>query len=532
MNDHAFISLEHAQNEHWDVVIIGSGMGGACAAWELTRQGHRVLMIEKGQAKFGGALGVETEQESLQERLNNGWWPTQLTADLDGQRADFWAPLGCGLGGSTLLYAAALQRLAAHDFEAQETPDGRTVSWPFTYREFEPWYQRAEALFAVRGTRDPLEREASYQLGAPPAMCDRDRHFFQEFQAAGLHPYRLHVAMDYVPDCGECGGQICARNCKHDALNTCIQPALATGRLFVLSDTEVERLDADKKQVRAVEVKHRGERGQVRGKIVVLSAGAYFSPVILQKSANSHWPFGLANASGQLGKNLMFHASDFIALWPKTKTSRRGPNKTIGLRDFYQLEGKRLGEFQSTGIAADFNVVLYSLRLLFDQSPFRKIQALRHFLRIPAWLASKLYGDATVFTTIVEDFPYEENRVVADPSQASGMRFEYSIHQELRERVMLMRKALKKRMGRLRSIHMNLKIILNHGHPCGTCKAGDDPRHSVLDKNCKAHGIDNLYVVDASFMPTSGGTNPSLTIAANALRVAEVIARELKEAKT
>ena len=157
----------------------------------------------------------------------------------------------------------------------------------------------------------------------------------------------------------------------------------------------------------------------------------------------------------------------------------------------------------------------------------RKLTPLRHFLRIPAYLASKLYGDATVFTTIVEDFPYENNRIVVDDSAPSGMRFEYHIRDEFRDRVVAMNKRIRKKLGALRSMPMNIGVSLNYGHPCGTCKAGNDPKNSVVDVNCKAHDLDNLYVVDSAFMPTSGGTNPSLTIAANALRVADVVSEKL-----
>ncbi len=522
------IALEAAASQEWDVVIVGGGMGGASAAYALVRAGHRVLLLEKGLADFAAAAGVEVEQEDPRERLQNGKWPTQLSARVDGALSHIWAPLGCGLGGSSLLYAAALQRLDPRDFDPHTTPDGRTIEWPFSYGELEPYYQQAEQLFAVRGTVDPLETGPTYRLAPPPAMCERDRHYFQVFKEAGLHPYRLHVAMEYQPDCGECGGHVCPRSCKRDARNSGVLPALASGRLFVASEAEVVALEADERSVTAVRVARGEQQFLIRGKVVALAAGAYFTPAILQKSACDLWPAGLANRSGLVGKNLMFHASDFIAFWPRQKCSRVGPNKTIALRDFYRVDGAKLGEFQSTGLAAGYGIVLYALRLLFDQSRLRKLPLARQLLRIPAYIAAKLYGEATVFTTIVEDYPYEENRVVLDATSPSGMRFDYTIHDEFRTRVATMKRAVRKKLSRLRSIPMNIGVSLNYGHPCGTCKAGGDPRTSVVDRDCKAHDLDNLYIVDASFMPTSGGTNPSLTIAANALRVAEAIDKKLR----
>jgi len=524
------ISLAHAGQEDWDVIIVGAGMGGGAAAYALAKAGHKVLLVDKGHATYPAAnTGVEVEQSDAMERLQNGKWPTQVRARVDGKDADIWAPLGCGLGGSTLLYAAALQRLEPMDFEAQAHPDGGELRWPFAYEVLEPYYEKAEKLFAVKGAPDPRAVKQSHALGAPPAMCERDQHYFQEFKAAGLHPYRLHVAMEYQNDCGECGGHICARQCKRDAYNSCIVPAMNSGELFVLTEAEVESIDADSKRVKSLRVKRAQDGANLSAKIVVLSAGAYMSPVLLLRSKNDAWPQGLANKSGLVGRNLMFHASDFIAFWPRRKYSRQGPNKTIALRDFYKVDGKKYGEFQSTGLSANFGIVLYGLRLLFDQSKFRHLPMLRHFLRFPAYFAAKLYGDATVFTTIVEDFPYPENRVLLDEEAPGGMRFEYRIHEEFRQRVGDMNKNLRQRLSALRSISMNIGVSLNYGHPCGTCKAGMDDRNSVVDANCKAHGIDNLYIVDSAFMPTSGGTNPSLTIAANALRVADVISAKLKQ---
>ena len=511
----------------WDVIIIGAGMGGGTAAFQLTKHQKNVLLIEKGLSSFKRFEGVQFEQEDTKERLESGRWPTKLTTTINGRKSDIWAPLGCGLGGSTLLYAAALQRLKPFDFDEQSLPNGQTIRWPFSYSELEPYYQQAEVQFSVCGTPDPLDTQSNYKLKSPPPMCAADQHLFQQFQAAGFHPYRLHVAIDYNAPCQECGGHICPKSCKKDANNACIEPALSSGYLTTLDNTEVIRINAGKNSVSSVQVRHEGQNKELRAKQFVLSAGAYFTPVVLQRSANDDWPQGLANESGLVGRNLMFHASDFIAIWPKGKQSREGYSKTIAVRDFYDKPDKKWGELQSTGLAAGYGNILYALRLLFDQSVFKKIPLLRHVLRIPAYIATKILGEATIFTTIVEDFPYLENKVVIDKNTPSGMQVEYTIHEEFRLRVRAMTKNARQRLSNLRSYPMSLKVSLNYGHPCGTCRAGDDPATSVLDRNCKAHGIDNLYIVDSSFMPTSGGTNPSLTIAANALRVADNIAKQL-----
>ena len=524
------LDLATAQMRDWDVVIIGGGMGGGSAAYALANKGYKVLLIEKGLASFEGTgEGVEIEQEDPEARLANGKWPKKVSAQVDGSLSDIWAPLGCGLGGSSLLYGAALQRLRSDDLEPGTAPNGDSIDWPFRYSDLERYYKEAEKLYSVCGTNDPLESDSDSDLAPPPAMCEADQHFFQEFRNAGLNPYRLHVAVKYVEGCQECGGHICKYACKRDSLNSCIVPALKTGNLFATERAEAMRLDADENGVTAAAVKQYGGDYTVRAKVFALAAGAYFTPVLLLRSKSESWPEGLANSSGLVGKNLMFHASDFIAFWPKRKCSRLGPNKTIALRDLYNVDGHKLGEFQSTGLTADYGNVLYALRLLFDQSRLNKLTPLRHLLRIPAYFTSRFLGVATVFATIVEDFPYQDNRVLVDESRPSGMRFEYSVKQEFRSRVLEMRRRVRKELSSLRSIPMNIGVALNYGHPCGTCKAGNDPATSVLDKDCKAHELDNLYVVDSSFTPTSGGTNPGLTIAANALRVADAIDKKLSQ---
>ncbi len=523
------VDLANAQTQAWDVVIIGAGMGGGTAAYVLANAGLKVLVLDKGAANFdGNEESVSIEPENETQQYINGKWPTQIRTKINGTDHDMWAPLGCGMGGSSLLYAAALQRFRKSDFETRKAPSGEQVGWPFSYKEIEPYYQRCEQLFSVRGTPDPLEKDVPCDLKPPPAMCEQDQHFFQLFKAAGYNPYRLHVGVNYEKDCGECGGHICKRSCKRDAYNSCLVPALSSNNLYVAEYADVQRLEENSGKVSSVHVTRNNKSHTVNGKIIILSAGAYFTPALLLKSSSDKKTNGLANSSKQVGRNLMFHASDYLGIWPQKKCSRNGPNKTIAIRDLYELNNEKAGEIQSTGLAADFGLIMYSLRLLFDQSKFSKLKPLRHFLRIPAYIASKLYGEATVFTTIVEDFPYAENCVKLDDNAPSGMRFEYTIHEELKNRVTSMRNHMKNQMKDLRVLPLNLSVNLNYGHPCGTARAGSDPTISVVDKNCKAHDLDNLYIVDASIMPTSGGTNPSLTIAANAMRVADKITQDLK----
>lgn len=524
------IELSDAAQRRWDVAIVGAGVGGSTAAYALASEGFRVLLIEKGLSQFTGShsSGIVNRIEKPEERLAAGLWPTKLTTKVDGKTSDIWAPLGCGLGGSSLLYAAALSRLEPIDFELQETPEGQ-ISWPFSYQDLEPYYEQAENLYSVSGSANPLSTQRPHKLKTPPAMAEIDQHFFDSFQSSGLNPYRLHVGVKNIADCVGCGGFVCNSGCKQDAAESCLVPAAKTGCLYILDQTEVVSIDADREKVNGLTVKNDAVSKTILARKYVLAAGAYFSPVILQKSLNEDWPKGLGNDHDQVGRNLMFHISEHIGIWSKGKFSAQGNRSAISLRDFYKRDNRKFGEFQSTGISAGYGNIMYFLETKLDQSRFRHIPLLRKLLRIPAYIASKILSDASVFACILEDFPYRENRIIWDPKSSSCMRVEYTVHQELKSRVKQFRKMLRQTIKSNFMFPMTEGIWLNYGHPCGTCRAGNDPEKSVVDKNCKVHEINNLYIADSSFMPTSGGTNPSLTIAANALRVADNMARELKE---
>ena len=511
----------------WDVAVIGTGMGGATVGHALALAGHSVLFIEKGHATFPDAAdGIQLQNQDPAERLNNAIWPTAISGEVDAAPVRLLAPLGCGAGGSTLLFAAALERFDPSDFMASPL-ESQKPGWPLSYQELSPYYQRAEALFGVSGSDDPLGSDKEGSLMRPQSLSDCDAHFFDAFEAKGLHPYRLHVGREFLPGCTECLGHICRRNCKNDAKKVCLTPALASGNAQMLDDCEVEQLVATVSSVREINCRRRGQKLTIRARMVILAAGALFSPAVLLRSRSQYWPHGLANTSGLVGRNLMFHVSDHIAVWPPRKLRSQDARKALAFRDFYRVDGHKFGLVQSTGFNVGYGNVLYSLRNEFDRSRWRGVKPLRPLLRVVALLASAALGRASVFATVTEDLPYPENRVILDDKEPSGIRFQYRIHSELRHRNELLRQLIKESLAPHRVMLLDRALGLNYGHPCGTCRFGSDPRSSVLDANNKAHGIDNLYVVDASFMPSSGGANPALTIAANALRVAEHVSAAL-----
>lgn len=536
----------------WDAIVIGTGMGGATAGYELARLGRRVLFVETGRFvqresdTVRGDLGDQIEDPD--ERVRRGYWPQPLTGVMDvrvsdtasrrrshpvhaikGGDVEFFGPLGCGTGGSTILYGATLERFFPSDFEPRanfpEAPDSTLPErWPIAYKELEPYYRRAERIFRVRGTPDPMHPSASDSLPEPTPLNEQDQDVFDLLVRKGFHPYRIHIGCRFVEGCDGCAGRVCLRDCKSDAGRVCVIPAVEEHGARLLTECHVTRLEADETRITRVHARWRGRDVLLRGRVVILAAGALMTPLMLLGSKSEHWPDGLANGSGLVGRNLMVHTGDMIAVRSGKSPTRTGFNKSLSINDLYVAEGRKLGNFQSVGVQVDTGSVLAHLQTTLSKAP-RWLRRLGHplLLRVLARVGAWYFRNSVIFGSIVEDLPYLENRVWPDPNVRSGIRFEYRYSAELAERNALFRSRLARVLGRTRVVTLTRPLNLNFGHLCGTARFGDDPETSVLDRNNRAHQVENLYVVDASFFPSSGGTNPSLTIAANALRVAEAI---------
>lgn len=514
----------------WDVVIIGTGMGGAMLGHALSGQGRRVLFLERGLATLPeGQPTGEGDITDPDARLRYGLWPDPVRMIVDGRVSETYAAVGCAVGGSTRLYAAALERFAPDDFAPTAALPHPAGPWPIGYAEIAPYYTQAEELLRVVGTRDPLGDATSPERPPPPPAAPVDDIFIADLAKAGLHPYRLHVGIGYEPGCAECIGILCHRGCKSDAANRCMIPAIASGNTELRTECEVVRIESSGRQVTGVIYRRDKVLHRAHGRIVALAAGTLRSAGLMLLSANQDHPAGLGNASGLVGRNIMFHASDWIAMWPSKKASMEGPRKTIALRDLYRVDGLRLGSFQSVGLPAGYGNILMQLYHWFDSSPLSRLRILRPFLRIPAFAAARIFGSASIFALIIEDLPYPDNRIAVDPAEPGRIIIHYRIRDELLQRWQAARSQLRRRLRGMRSFFLRPTLMLDTGHPCGTCRFGDDPTTSVLDRDCRAHDLDNFFVVDASFMPSSAGINPSLTIAANALRVAGAIGAQLDQ---
>lgn len=510
----------------WDVIVIGAGMGGGIIGRRLAERGLKVLFVEKGpQGYRAERQGLNPEMGDPVARQLRGYWPGRVRARIDGRASEFFGPIGAGVGGSSVFYAATLERPERHDLEPVEGRPHPTGGWPVGYDAMREWYAEAEDLLHVCGEADPLSPEPADPLAAPPPLSGVDRGLMHSLRGAGLHPYRLHSAIRYLEGCEDCLGRKCPRTCKMDGRSAGVEPALATGRAALLADCEVRRLCGTADNVSHIEVARGGETFHLRARQFVLAGGALGSPRLLLASASEAWPGGCANASGMVGRNLMFHLNEIFALWPPRGTPQDGPGKAISLRDFYHWQGQRFGTVQAMGIAAGYGEIVHALNGMFDRSALRNLRALRHLTRLPAAVAARILGRAQVFVGLMEDLGYPENRVTWDARAPEAIDIDYTLNPELLARRRAFRRAIRAGLRGHGAFFLTHAPELNFGHPCGTLRMGDDPAISVLDAECRAHGIGNLYAADASFMPSSMGVNPSLTIAANALRVAEAMVR-------
>jgi choline dehydrogenase-like flavoprotein len=509
-----------AASQEWDVIIIGTGIGGATVGHSLALGGLSVLFLEKG-----GRIGPSSETNAgatPESRMAQGWWPHPIShRQPDGDRNRFYAPVGCALGGASIHYAAALERMAASDFDGLHTPHASTSPWPVSFVEFLPHYDAAEKLFGIGGY--------SYQA-AELRMSEWDRALMAQMRENGLRPDPLRVAMRYDEQCEECVGKVCPRDCKADARVACLEEALRQPECQILEHCDVQTLEADKEGVRTVKALHLGRELALRARIVVLSAGALHSPQILLRSHNEFWPRGLANSSDQVGRNLMFHTNDIFALWAPRRLGRQArQRKSISVRDFYVHKGRRLGYVQSMGLDADRGLIAAYIKDQLRRRGVRNELLLSLLTKLPSHIGELMFGSAGMFAAMAEDDPNPNNRIILDPNEPDGASFSYTIADDLRQRADELRVAFSRSVRPWRMLRISTQLDINYGHPCGTCRFGDERASSVLDRDCRTHDIQNLYVVDGSFMPRSGAINPSLTIAANALRVAPRIAAQVSK---
>lgn len=508
----------------WDAIVIGTGVGGGVAGRALAEAGMKVLFVEKGRA------GFRAEETSLDPGLTDpvaravrGFWPDPISVSLDGRTQEFFAPLGSGPGGSSVFYAATLERPEPHDLDDLPGHPHPTGGWPVSFPAMQPWFDAAQTMFHIHGEPDPLSTVPSPAVAPPHPVAPGDAAIMARLRKNGLHPYRLHAAVKRLEGCADCLGHKCPRACKMDGRSAGLEPALETGNATFLTSCEVTRLRRRADGSVSVEVLWHGQSETITARHVVLAAGALSSPRLLLCSRSERDPNGIGNGADLVGRNLMFHLNEIFALWPGKAAGGAGPSKSVGFRDLYYAENQRLGMVQAMGIDVGYGEIVHHLRGRVARSWMRHIPGAADLTRIPAAIGAKLMGTAKVFVGLLEDLPYAENRVVLDGANPGRIQLDYRVSEELLARRRLFRRLIRRSFKGTRTAFLTHEPEPNFGHPCGTLRMGVDVGKSVVNADCRVHDVPNLWVTDASVFPTSMGVNPSLTIAANALRVADRI---------
>ena len=520
----------------YDVIIVGSGPGGATMAWRLAQTGKRILLIERGDY-----LPRERANWDSDEVFRKGrYQATEHWYSSDGH--EFRPGLHYFVGGNSKVYGAVLFRLREADFGEIRHADGLSPAWPIGYDAFAPYYQAAENLYQVHGRRgeDPTEPPTDAPYPHPPISHEpRIQELNDGWLREGLHPFHLPMGglMDEkdgktTPNsallrCDPFDGYPSLTNGKSDAQVICVDPALAAhDNLTLLTNAYVARLltDASGRTVTGVETLVGGQTTTFSADIVVVACGALSSALLMLRSANDRHPDGLANGSGQVGRNYMRH-NNATVLAISSKPNPTQFQKTLGLNDFYFGPDR--------GGRGDWQFPLGHIQMV-GKSDGTQIEAegLPKFLQ---WFPEKpfdwLARHSVDFWLTTEDLPspdnrifYKEGRVYLDLTE-SNAEAQARLRQKLRDICGMV--DIQPHLFD-RSLYLGKDTpIGGTAHQAGTLRFGTDPAISVLDTECKAHELDNLYVTDASFFPSIGAVNPTLTIIANALRVGDHLARRL-----
>jgi choline dehydrogenase-like flavoprotein len=516
----------------YDVIIIGSGAGGGTLARHLAPSGKRILLLERGD-------WLAREPQNWLARdvfVDNRYVSADTWYDARGR--PFQPQVHYFVGGATKLYGAALYRLRAEDFGELRHHDGISPAWPIHYDDFEPYYTLAERLYQVHGARgeDPTEPHASAPYPFPAVSHEpRIQQLSDDLEAAGRHPFHAPCGVmleeDDMPHsacvrCSTCDGFPCLVHAKSDAEVLGVRPALEHRNVTLLTNAHAVRLETNDAgtAVTGVVVDREGGRETYTADLVVVSCGAANSAALLLASANDAHPRGLANGSDQVGRHYMFHNCAAVLALSKE------PNptvfqKTLGLNDFYfgtDDVDYPLGNIQMVGKS--------QAEMFRGEKPVETKLA-------PDWTLDKVAEHAVDFWLSTEDLPLAENRVTLRDDGSIALAYT-ATNDVPKKRLLHELKGLLKHIGvhgdSLVPRHAYLKNdipVAGCAHQAGTCRFGTDPATSVLNVDCRAHEVDNLYVVDTSFFPSIGAVNPALTAMANALRVGDHLLERMDAAQ-
>ncbi|MGW1069936.1 GMC oxidoreductase [Streptomyces aureus] len=524
-----------AGDQTYDVIIIGTGAGGGTLAHRLAPTGKRVLILERGD---------------YLPRERDNWDSTAVFVKGKYRAPEYWydkhgnafpPEVNYYVGGNTKFYGAALFRLRPEDFGELRHHGGISPAWPIDYTDLEPYYSEAEQLYRVHGRHgeDPTAGPASAPYPFPPVAHEpRIQQLSDDLEKHGLHPFHLPIGVDLTQDdqgravhgsacirCDRVDGFPCLLGAKSDAQVICVDPALRHDNVTMITRADVRRLETDptgRTVTKVVAELGDGTTETFAADVVVVACGAVNSAVLLLRSAGDRHPDGLANSSGMVGRHYMRHNNLALMAVSKEPNPTRF-QKTLALHDWYLGADDwdyPLGGIQMLGKSDADQIHGEAPRWAGAVSPDMPFEVIAHHA-VDFWLCG-------------EDLPDPENRVTLD---ADG-----GVHLALDEKNNIagldrLRHKLQGMLGRLGMHEHHLlphSIYLHKGmpigataHQAGTLRFGTDPKTSVLDVHCRAHDLDNLYVVDTSFFPSIGAVNPSLTAIANALRVGDHLTARL-----
>jgi choline dehydrogenase-like flavoprotein len=538
-------------SDDYDVIIIGSGAGGGTLARKLAATGKRILVLERG-----GFVPREKDNWSSRAVALEGKYQAQETWH-DAEGNELHPHTSYNVGGNTKFYGSALFRLREQDFGELKHFGGVSPAWPIGYDELEPWYDEAERIYHVHGIQgeDPTEprRSAGYPL--PPVSHEpRMQHLADDFRRQGLRPFHTPLgimlrerrvdpsANGHAPAslplfrvepsspcirCSTCDGFPCLVNAKADAQTCGIDFALQHPNVSLLTGALVRKIETSSsgREASAVVIERDGKISRLSASFIVVACGAINSAALLLRSASDRHPRGLANGSDMVGRHYMGHINSVLMALSKC------PNptvfqKTLSVNDFY---------FGAPDWPWPMGHISFVGKL--DAQMLRAgAPAIA-----PGWSLELMARHSLDFWLTSEDLPDPDNRVTLDRSGNIVLRYQPN-NEEGHRRLVARLKALMQQQARCtvhghechqglfaRNLFLGQRIPLaGVAHQVGTVRFGNDPRTSVLDRNCRAHEVDNLYVVDGSFFVSSGAVNPALTIMANALRVGQHLTERLQ----
>ncbi len=521
-------------SNRYDVIIIGTGAGGGTLAWRLAPTGKRILLLERGSY-------LPTERENWDSHavfVQARYRAPELWHDRNGHA--FHPGIQYYVGGNTKVYGAALFRLREEDFGEVRHAGGLSPAWPVGYDVFEPYYTEAEHLYHVHGRHgvDPTEPSASAEYAYPPVTHEpRIQELANDLARLGHHPFPLPVGLlldeangrplrtSTCIRCSAFDGFPCPVLAKADAETICVTPVLAHPNVTLLTGAHVDRLEtsASGREITTVHVSREGQLEQYAADVVVVACGAVNSAALLLRSTNEQHPRGLANGSDVVGRHYMRHNNSVLMAISRT------PNptvfqKTLALNDFYFKSSDwpyPLGHIQMMG-KSDAEM------LKAEASGWHGLVA----GLMPGTSLEMIAKHALDFWLMSEDLPDANNRVTLD-AQGGIVLSLRDTNVEAHRRLVAALESMLNQLGchqqlLQRTAYFGQNIpIGGTAHQCGTVRFGTDLSTSALDVNCRAHEVDNLYVVDASFFPSAGAVNPSLTIIANALRVGDHLKQRL-----